>query len=263
MRSYLSVFRLRRKMETQYRGAMLGGIVCQIVFGLILIGLYRALYAGKPQALPLQHVVTYVWLQQALFRMLFASDPDLLDKIRSGSIAYDLCRPLSLYGFYYARIMAQKMTGSLMRAVPMLAFAALLPEGWGISLPGSPAGLLLCLPALALGLLCVSSMENITMAFTMRTLDPRGVQAMLNMLMMTLSGNILPLTLFPDSWQEVITLLPYAQLLDAPIRLYTGDAPAADAARILLIQAGWVVLLTVLGVGLWNRHQRRIVLQGG
>ena len=263
MRSYLSAFRLRRKMELQYRGAMIGGIICQVVFGLILIALYRALYAGKPQALPLDHVVTYVWLQQAFFRMLLASDPDLLDKIRTGSIAYDLCRPLNLYGFYYARIMAQKITGSLMRAIPMLVFAGLLPAGWGISLPASVPGLLLSLASLLLGLLCVSALENITMAFTMRTLDTRGVQAMLNLLMMTLSGNILPLTLFPDSWQKVITLLPYAQLLDAPIRLYTGDAPVNTAAGILLVQGGWLIALTALGIWLWNRHQRRMIIQGG
>ena len=263
MRSYLSAFRLRRKMELQYRGAMIGGIVCQVAFGLILIALYRALYASKPQALPLDHVVTYVWLQQAFFRMLLASDPDLLDKIRTGGIAYDLCRPLSLYGFYYARIMAQKITGSVMRAVPMLVFAALLPEGWGICLPASVPALLLSLLALLLGLLCVSALENITMAFTMRTLDPRGVQAMLNLLMMTLSGNILPLTLFPDSWQKVITLLPYAQLLDAPIRLYTGEAGIAEAPRMLLIQLCWTLVLTGLGILFWQRNQRHIEIQGG
>ena len=58
MKSYWTVFRLRRKMEVQYRGAMLGGIICQIFFGLILIALYRALYESNPQALPLSHVVT-------------------------------------------------------------------------------------------------------------------------------------------------------------------------------------------------------------
>ena len=263
MRSYLSAFRLRWKMELQYRGAMIGGIVCQVMFGLILIALYRALYASKPQALPVEHVVTYVWLQQAFFRMLLASDADLLDKIRSGGIAYDLCRPLSLYGFYYARIMAQKITGSLMRAIPMLVFASLLPKGWGICLPASVPALLCAMAGLVLGLLCVSALENITMAFTMKTLDPRGVQAMLNMLMMVLSGNILPLTLFPDSWQKVITLLPYAQLLDAPIRLYTGDTPLADAPRILTLQAGWIIVLTLLGIVLWNRHQKQIIVQGG
>ena len=263
MKSYLSVFRLRRRMELQYRGAMLGGILCQMFFGLILIAVYRALYDSRPQPFPLSRVVTYVWLQQAFFRMLVASDPDLLDKIRSGGIAYDLCRPLSLSGFYYVRILAQKMMGSLMRAVPMLLFAALLPDGWGISLPASPAGLLLGLTALCLGLLCVSALENITMGITMRTLDPRGIQGMLNLLMMTFCGNILPLTLFPDSWQPVITFLPFAQLLDAPIRLYTGEYLPEFAPRVLALQAGWTVLLVLLGLLLWRRNQKRLILQGG
>ena len=263
MRAYLSVFRMRRRMETQYRGAMLGGIICQMFFGLILIALYRALYAGKPQELPLSHVTTYVWLQQAFFRMLVASDPDLLDKIRSGNISYDLCRPLSMYGFYYARVAAQKLTGSLMRGIPMLIFAAILPEGWGIELPHSAASLLLALAGLGLGLLCVCALENISMAFTMRTLDPRGMQGLLALLMMTLAGNILPLTLFPDSWQKVITALPYAQLLDAPIRLYTGTYAISEAPRILLMQAGWIIVLAAAGQAMWRANQKRLIVQGG
>ncbi len=263
MKAYLSVFRLRRRLETQYRGAVLGGVICQMFFGIILIAVYRALYAGKPQDYPFTQIASYVWLQQAFFRMLLASDPDLLDKIRTGGIAYDLCRPLSLYGFYYVRILAQKMMGSLLRAVPMLVFALLLPEGWGLSAPASAAGFCWALAGLLLGLLCVSAMENITMGFTMRTLDSRGMQGFLNLLMMILAGNILPLTLFPDSWQKVITLLPYAQMLDAPIRLYNGQTAPADAPRILLIQTIWILILTGAGMFFWHRNQKRIVIQGG
>ena len=263
MRAYLSAFRMRRKLEFQYRGAVLGGIVCQVFFGLILVAVYRAMYETRPQAIPLREITSYVWLQQAFFRMLVASDPELSDKIRTGGIAYDLCRPLNLYGFYYVRIMAQKATGSLLRAVPMLVFAFLLPEGWGLMLPASLPALLWALAALLLGLLCVSAMENITMGFTMRTLDSRGMQGMLNLLMMILSGNVLPLTLYPDSWQKVITLLPYAQMLDAPIRLYTGQTALSDVPRILLIQGAWIAVLTGLGVRFWKVNQKRLVIQGG
>ena len=263
MKAYLSVFRMRLRMETHYRGAVMGGIVCQIFFGLILIAVYRALYAGKPQGFPLSHITTYVWLQQAFFRMLLSSDADLMDKIRTGAIAYDLCRPVHLYGFYYARIMAQKLMGSLLRAFPMLVFAFLLPEGWGLSLPASAPALIMFLLALVMGLTCVCAMENITMALTMRTLDPRGFQAMLNLLMMILSGNVLPLTLYPDRWQRAITFLPYAQMLDAPIRLYTGEYTLSQAPGVILLQGGWTVLLVAAGMALWHRHQRRLVIQGG
>ena len=263
MKAYLSIFRMRRRMETQYRGAVLGGLICQVFFGLVLVAVYRALYAGKPQTIPLSHVTTYVWLQQAFFRMLLAADPELQDKIRTGAIAYDLCRPLHLYGYYYARILAQKLTGSVLRALPMLVFAVLLPEGWGLCLPVSLPALGLAFIALVLGLFCVSALENITMAFTMRTLDPRGMQAMLNMLMMVLAGNILPLTLFPDRWQRVITLLPYAQLLDTPIRLYTGEYALGAAPEALLIQAAWTLVLVLGGIFFWRTNQRKLIIQGG
>lgn len=260
---YFTVFKMRLRMELQYRGAMIGGIVCQMFFGLILVALYRALYAGKPQSIPIESVATYVWLQQAFFRMMLASDSELVDKIKSGDIAYDMCRPVDMYGFYYARIMAQKLMGSLMRAVPMLIVAFLLPKGWGISLPASFLELISAIPALLLGLLCVCALENITVAFTMKTLDPRGIQGLLNLLMMTLSGNLFPLTLFPESWQKVITFLPYAQLLDAPIRFYTGEYLPNEAFRIYGIQAFWVVILIALGVYMWNANKKRMVVQGG
>ena len=263
MKAFFSVFRMRWRMELQYRGAVIGGVICQVFFGLILVCLYRALYAGKPQAMPLEAVTSYVWLQQAFFRMLLSYDTELLDKIRTGGIAYDLCRPLGLYGYYYARIMAQKLVGSVMRAVPMLLFAILLPRDLGLSGPASPAALMAALSGLALGLLCTCALEGITMAFTMRTLDHRGVMAMLNLLMMTFSGNILPLTLFPDSWQRVITILPYAQLLDAPIRLYTGQWPLSRTFAVLLTQALWTAALIGLGLLLWQRNQRRLIIQGG
>ena len=101
MRAYISVFKMRLRMELQYRGAMIGGILCQMFFGLVLVAVYRALYDSKPQSLPIESVVTYVWLQQAFFRMMFGTDSDLLDKISSGDISYDMCRPINMYGFYY------------------------------------------------------------------------------------------------------------------------------------------------------------------
>ena len=263
MKAYLSTFVMRWKMELQYRGAVIGGVVCQIFFGLILVSLYGALYRSKPQALPLEAVASYVWLQQAFFRMLLSTDGELLDKIRTGGIAYELCRPIHLYGFYYARMLAQKLVGSLLRAAPMLAVALLLPRGMGLMGPASPAALLVAVLGLLLGLLCVCALDNITMALTMRTLDHRGVMAMLNLLMMFLAGNILPLTLFPDSWQKVITLLPYAQLLDTPIRIYTGQYALGQAPQALLIQLVWILLLVALGEWLWARHQKRLIVQGG
>lgn len=263
MKKYFSVFRMRFKMETQYRGAVIGGVVCQMFFGLVLVALYRTLYFNKPQSMPLSAIVTYVWLQQAFFRMILSSDSELQDKIRTGSIAYDLCRPMQMYFFYYLRIIAQKMVGSLMRAAPMLFFAVLLPSGWGLQAPASLPALLAAGISLFFGLLCVGAYANIAMGITMRTLDGKGIEAMLNLLLTTFCGNVLPLTLFPDAWQGIITLLPFAQMLDAPIRLYTGEWALSALPRVLGVQAIWTVLLIAGGLLLWQKNQKRMIVQGG
>ena len=156
-----------------------------------------------------------------------------------------------------------EIANSVPRLVIVSVLAIFMPKGMGLSAPASLAALAVAVCGLILGLLCVCALENITMAFTMRTLDHRGMQAMLNLLMMILAGNILPLTLFPDSWQRIITLLPHAQLLDAPIRIYTGQYALSQAHRALGIQLIWVVLLILLGRAMWLGHQRRLIIQGG
>ena len=118
MKKYLSAFCIRWKMETQYRSAAIGGILCQLFFGLILVALYRALYASKPQTLPIAAVSSYVWLQQAFFRMVTSSEGGMLDSVRTGGVAYELCRPVNLYGYYFCRDAAFKIVSCGMRAAP-------------------------------------------------------------------------------------------------------------------------------------------------
>lgn len=263
IKPYLSVFLMRLRIETQYRGAALGGIVTQLFFALMLIALYVALYKGAPQTVALSQTVTYVWLQQCFFRMLLSTDTELMATVRTGGMAYEMCRPLSPYGFYFSRAAAQKLVGSILRAVPMLVCALLLPAPWGMHLPVDILHLLLFLAALLLGLLCTCALSNIAMAFTIRSLDMSGITSALNLLLITFSGNLLPLTLFPDSWQAVIRFTPYAQLLDAPIRIYTGEYTLPQAGEALLIQLFWTLALGALGYLMWQRNQRKMIVQGG
>lgn len=195
--------------------------------------------------------------------MILGADGELSEKITSGAIAYDLCRPLGMYGYYFVRDAANKLVGSVMRAVPMVLIALLLPPGWGMRAPDSAAALLCMLISLGLGLLCTCALNSISRAFTMMTLDGKGIEALMNLLMMTFCGNILPLPLFPDRWQSVIRFLPYAQLLDAPARIYSGNQPLRGVPGLFALQLGWSVALGVLGMLLWKRNEKRLVLQGG
>lgn len=264
LKPYLTAFKLRALLETQYRGAALGGLVTQIAFGLALIFLYEALYrSGGDTSVPFPQVVTYVWLQQAFFRALFSSDAALSEAIMTGSIAYELCRPVDTYFYWYLRNLAQKAVGSFMRAVPMFLFASLLPKSLHIAPPQSPGSFLFFLISLALGFACISAIGNIQNGITMHTLDARGVSNIIQMILFFLSGNLIPLTLFPQKWQVLVRYQPFAQALDMPIRLYMGSYPPAEILLSFCIQILWLCLLIALGRMLWRRNLRRVTIQGG
>lgn len=263
MKVYLSTFVLRLKLETQYRAAAIGGVICQMFFGLILVYLYRTVQAPTETAEVMAATATYVWFQQACFRMLVSSDGELTQTILKGDIAYQLVRPVDQYCYWYARLLAQKLMGCALRAVPMLFFALLLPKGIGLSLPASFVHLVLCLISLMLGFLVVCAVETISSGLIIRTLDNRGVTAAISLIMIFLAGNIIPLGMFPDSWQRLMALNPFAQIIDTPIRLYTGEYALSAAPMQMLIQFAWLAVLVLLGRTIWSRNLKRVIVQGG
>lgn len=262
LRPYLTAFRIRALLETQYRGAALGGLVTQVFFGLVYVYLYSALYAGSDPA-GLQATITYVWLQQMFFRALFTSDSELQNQIMTGSLAYTLCRPVDQHLYWLSRNLAHQLVGSLMRAAPMLLVQFFLPQGVRMGLPASPLALVQFLLSLLVGIVCVSQVHSIMMACTMKTLDHRGVSAMISLLLMTFSGNVVPLTLFPDSLQQLIRYQPFAQALDAPIRMYLDGPTMSEWLLNVAVQLAWIAVLMALGRWMWSRQLRNVTVQGG
>jgi ABC-type uncharacterized transport system permease subunit len=122
---YLTVLRLRALLETQYRGAALGGLVTQAFFALVYVFLYMALYGeGDPQGL--SATITYVWIQQMLFRLLFSTDGEVARLILDGGVAYMLVRPVDQHRFWVCRDLGGRLVAAAMRLWPMLLFQLIL-----------------------------------------------------------------------------------------------------------------------------------------
>ena len=261
-RPYLTVLRLRALQETQYRAAALGGLVTQVFFGLVYIFLYTALYAGESPDM-LRDTITYVWLQQMFFRMMFSSDGELGSLIMSGGIAYMLVRPVDQHRFWVCRDVGGRFVGALMRLLPMVAIQFILPAELRISLPDGWWSFAQFVTSLLIGCVCLCELMSIIDAVTMKTLDKRGISAILSLTMMTFSGNVIPLTLFPDSLQTLIRYQPFAQALDAPIRMYQQCASLPEWALTVAVQLTWIFILRWIGRAMWQKQLNNLIVQGG
>lgn len=267
MRVYGSVLKLRLLHGLQYRAAALAGVATQFFWGFISIMVFQAFYENAAQTPPisLTELITYIWLQQAflVFIMLWFRDNELFDLITSGNIAYELCRPCGIYGFWYAKLLAQRLSGAILRCYPILILAFFLPKPYNLTLPPNPVTLLLFITTLLLGLLLLVAISMLLYISVFVTLSPTGSLLVFAVLGEFFAGLIIPVPLMPLWLQKIAYVLPFRWTADFPFRVYSGHVPQQDAIIGIIIQLIYLVILIWLGKIALRGALRRVVVQGG
>lgn len=267
MKKYLSFFRLRFLMGLQYRTAAWAGVATQFVWGGLEIAMFRAFYQAEPERFPMTFsaTVTYIWFQQA-FLALFASwmlENEILESIKDGNIAYELCRPIRLYPLLFVRGLALRMARASLRCMPILVFAVLLPEPYGLRAPFSLGAFAVFILSMVLGLLVTVAFGTLIYVITFYTISSQGLRLVATTVMDFFNGAVIPLPFFPDRMREVMEVLPFAAMQNVPLRIYSGDLWGMDAVRAIGLQMIWLLILAAVGQGIMTRAQRKLAVQGG
>lgn len=257
---------MRFAVQLQYRAAAAAGFFTQLFFGFVKVMVFHGFYAstGIVQPISLEQAVTYVWMVQVTFRMApWAGDDDIIEMIRTGHVAYELCRPLSLYFNWYCRLLSQKIVPVMLTGIPLYILVLLLPSGYGVKPPASPAAGAAWIISMCFALLLGCTIGNIMSISTLWTLSGLGMQRIVPALIMVFSGVTVPLVYYPEWAQGVLRYLPFSSLLDIPIRFYLGVLPVYDLPYFLMIQFTWTVIFVALGILLLKLGMGRVVIQGG
>lgn len=267
MRSYLSFFRMQLIKGLQYRTAAWAGVFTQFFWGFMEIQLYRALYAAHAERFPmaLGSVVCYIWLRQAFLALFntWSYEHELFDMILSGSVAYELCRPVGVYGMWFVRNAALRVSRAALRCGPILVVAALLPAPWGLRLPAGWGAFGAFLLSMLLTLGVTTAFTLIVYFSCFYTLSSEGLRSILSPVTEFLSGSIVPLPFMPAWLAGILRYSPFGAMLNAPLRIYSGDIAGGALCEALLLQAFWLVALGLFGWLLQHRGIRRLCLQGG
>ena len=268
MKKYLSIFKLRFIYGLQYRAAALAGISTQIFFGFVFISVYLAFYESNPSAntpMKWQELVSYIWLNQAFLAMinLWVNDNDLLSMIKNGNIAYEFVRPMHFYKKWFATMYANRLSSTLLRMVPLIIFALLLPYPYKLGLPYSLNSFLVFILTLIISSLIVNAFTMIYHLITFFTLDQTGVGALFKVGGEILSGGTVPLAFFPKFLYNIAYVLPFRFICDLPFRVYSGSISVNDALPDLIIGVVWVIVLISIGFMLSKRISKKVIVQGG
>lgn len=267
MKKYISFFRLRFNMGLQYRVAALAGMTTQFVWGFMECFVYRAFYESNPEAFPMTFsaMAAYIWLQQAFLAFFGAwmFDMEIFDSIMNGNIAYELCRPISIYDMWFSRNAATRLSRAVLRCFPILIVALLLPEPYRLHLPDSPGIWLWFLMTITMGLLMMVSYSMLVYVLTFFTVSPNGLRTLMALGIDFFTGAVVPLPFLPEAVRRILEALPFAGMQNVPLRVFSGDLAGNEMSRAVVMQVFWLLVLIALGKGLCRRAERRIVVQGG
>jgi ABC-2 type transport system permease protein len=271
MRAYLAVLGARFRTQLQYRAAAFAGFTTQLFWGLIRLMILAAFYESSTavQPMPFSAVISYVWLSQAFLGLMpWNVSRDVQEMIRSGSVAYELLRPLDMYGFWYARAVAWRTATVTLRSVPLLICAGLLTRIVGLGefalqLPPSPLHGLAFAGSILVTVFLSGALTTMNNIILIKTLSGRGIGGLLPSLAMFGSGLVIPLPLLPDWLKPVVYLLPFRGLADVPHRIYAGHIPLSDVPWEIGLQLAWAAAVVALGRFLMARGMRNVTIQGG
>lgn len=226
---------------------------------LVMLSIWRMVLAGRGEVsgMTLGSVLTYTLISET-FGGLLSFRTAIADELWNGQIALRLLRPMHISGQYLAEALGGWSVSFCMWSVPLLLLSPLL----GVNpLPHNIWRGLWFL--LSLGLAVAVGLAIDLMFGAVVVMLGHGeysVGKMRSAVTVLLSGSLLPLALLPWGIGEVFGWLPFASMASAPLRIYTGTG---DPVRLVLVQAGWVLVLWPVALVLWRRQRERMVTYGG
>lgn len=266
-KKYLCLFRIKFTNTLQYRAAAAAGVATQFVWGFIEILLFKALYENNADAVSMnfQQLVNYEWLQQsflALF-MLWFWDNDISDAIINGNIAYEFARPVDLYFMWFTKTAASRTAKALLRCLPIIIVASLLPEPYNLTLPSSFTAFILFLFTMIIGLFVVCALGMIVYVLTFFTMSSNGIRLFFSSVAELMCGAVVPLPFFPEKLRIIAELSPFAAVQNLPLRIYSGNISGTHAAVMTAVQILWLIILVLTGKLLMKKAAARVCIQGG
>ena len=266
-RPYMTLFKIRFINGLQYRIAAWAGLATQFAWGFMNILLFHAFYSENPANFPMtfEQFASYTWLQQALL-MLFNTwfwDYSIFDDIISGNIVYELARPVDLYNMWLVKNMATRLAGTVLRCIPVLIVAFLLPKPFGLTPPADILTFGLFIISAVFAFILVNTYGILLYIIGFYTIHSMGITNMASGISNLLSGILIPLPFFPEPVLRIVNILPFASMQNLPFFIYSGYWNKQEALIKIIIQLCWIIIFYIIGKLLMKQALKKVIVQGG
>jgi ABC-2 type transport system permease protein len=258
---YMTLIKCSFKQQIQYKWDLLFHITGDWFRIYIKICIWNTLLiAGSGNGSDFKSLAAYT-IVASMVMLLTKSHvaDDLSDRVRSGMIAVDLIRPISLKWYYFFNQIGENLFNFLFEGI---LIAIISWKIWNIPFPESKVIIpfVLCL---MLGIIIMFYIQYIIGLLVFWMKDGTYTNMITYALFVLFSGIEVPLWFYPDWLRGIGQVLPFRFIVHEPIVMWLGQMGAREMAITLFMQVFWLIVLYLIERNLWNFIKKIIEIQGG
>ncbi len=256
------------KRNMAYKGAFYLFVFCTTFSSFINFFLWKAIYGSAQNAIlggmSWDEMVVYVFMSYVTSTLIMVGiSENVSEDVVKGTVAMNLIKPID----YRTSLIFQALGTSIYRFfVPSVlvwtgveVYRVAVMKG---ELP-SPLTVLLYLCSMLFSFLLYVLFDFCFGMIAFFTTYIFGLSMAKAAFLAFLTGQLIPLSFFPEAVQKVFEFLPFSSMVYTPVMIYLGKYSGQELLFVLGRQLIWIAALYGLGSLIWRRVTRRLVVLGG
>ena len=256
------------KTQMSYKGAFYLYLFISTFSSFIAYFLWSAIYGSSGGAvlggLTRDEMTVYIFMVYVTSSMVAISTSEWVSEdVVKGTVAMQLIKPIDYRLSLISRAVGQMIYRFLLPAV-FIWVGLELYQHFVLGLSFTPiANIGLYLVSCLLSFLIFVLFDFCVGMIAFFTSYIFGLILVKEALLSFLTGQLIPLSFFPEAVQRIFEYLPFSSMIYAPVMIYLGKYQGSELLWVLVRQGAWVLILYGLGTLIWNRVTKRLVVLGG
>jgi ABC-2 type transport system permease protein len=227
--------------------------------------IWTTLFAQNPESfqISLQQMTTYAVLGMAMeiiFLPWIGPQYYIAEQLRHGLLEMDLMKPIDFQWHLLARNAGETFFRFFLLFVPTLVISSLF---FGFHLPANALEATTFLLSVLFAYFIFFGLNFLMGMIAIVTLHIESISWAYMGILRFMSGQMVPLWMFPAWLAAVLKVLPFQSMYYVPISIYIGQLRGQAMLEALGWQLVWAVSLVALGRFVWSRIYKKMVVQGG
>ncbi len=265
MRKYLTLTRAGITESLSFRASYIISFFGNLVYLVVIYYLWKAIYASSStdivNGMTFTDTMIYLVLAAAMSNFLQVYLVwEIGRDIQTGKIVLNLIKPMDFQIYTFFCVSGNYVVSFFTSFLPTFILVYFLTGGAIVT----GTNIVFYAVSLVIGLLINFCIDFFVGTICMYTQSTWGINIMKEVILLFVSGAMIPLAFFPEPLKTIVGYLPFQAIYNTPLLFLVDDSLTINKSfKMLFIQLFWLLFVFLASRLFWKKSLKIITVNGG